>query len=240
MNTPRIALYQAVNTEEDFLAFLVQEVHSESYRQRTHRIEQGPHPTKELLHAYVWDALDKERRKIIRKHVTFCPGCMRQLGRLARIRDDSEARFFSWADKAEIGIDPPGHALETTPRALLDNLASELWEPEGAGESLVAASSAVTQEHEFHTEAGTVKVLCAWGPASGGEPAFIWLSWKAELQDDTSFLIRFIDPECQHTRYEIDPQMIRHGNQTFTQDVLGFDPVGQKWAVSVVFSENEG
>ena len=240
MKKQRISLQQAVNNQADFLAFLAQETHSESYREKKRRIEQGPHPTKELLHDYVWGALDRETSRIVRKHISFCSGCMRQLGRLTRIKDESEERFFSWANTADIDFSFSAHDQEALQRDLLDNIAIELWEPEGAGEALVAASSSVTQEHEFNTAAGTVKVLCAWGQAAGDEPAFIWLSWNAELQEKKTFRIRLIDPEHQSTRYEIDPKSIRHGNQTFTQDELGFDPVGQKWAIAIVISESDG
>ncbi len=240
MKHEHIALQQAVNDQAEFLTFLRQKSRSEGYRSRKRRIEQGPHPTEELLHDYVWGALDRKASRVIRTHAAFCSGCMRQLRRLAQIRDESEEQFLSWANTPKVEASLPEHAEKALSPDLLDNLAIEFWEPIGAGEALVAASSSVMQEHEFHTKAGTVKVLCAWGQAVGDEPAFLWLSWNAELQDEQTFLIHLIDPELRTIRYEIDPKGIRQGNQTFTQDVLSFDPVGQKWAIAIVIPEREG
>ncbi len=88
MKHEHIALQQAVNDQAEFLTFLRQKSRSEGYRSRKRRIEQGPHPTEELLHDYVWGALDRKASRVIRTHAAFCSGCMRQLRRLAQIRDE--------------------------------------------------------------------------------------------------------------------------------------------------------
>jgi hypothetical protein len=223
-------LHDAVQQDTDFLRFIAQKARASAFRAHRQHIEKGPHPTKEMLLDYVWDTLDSEKKGILRTHLAGCSQCSHLANRLGTIRRDAEEALGAWADEAQkSAISDP--RIDT----LFDSPALEYWEPVGTGEALVAASS-VTQEHEFHTKAGLVKVVCAWGQEAGGEPAYIWLSWDAELQPDTSFVIRLLDPETREMRYEIQPGTIRQGNQTFTQETLGFDPVGRKWAISVATS----
>jgi hypothetical protein len=95
----------------------------------------------------------------------------------------------------------------------------EHWEPEGPGMRLAAAPSSVTQEKQFETEAGVIKITCAWGGASDNEPAFFWLSWDAHIAEESEFQIRLVNPDTRATRYEIRPGRIFKGAQTFTQEL---------------------
>ncbi|MCP4405414.1 MAG: hypothetical protein GY801_49950 [bacterium] len=230
MKKQHTTLKDAVQHDTDFLSFVAQQARAESSRIRRQKTEKGPHPTKEMLLEYVWDTLDADKRSILRKHLACCPHCSHLAWRLGAIRRETDGKLASWSNEVEISA---AHAPARG--ELLDVPALEYWGPVGAGEALVAAGS-VTQEHEFHTRAGLIKVVCAWGQTVGEEPAYIWLSWDADLQQDTSFVIRLLDPDTREMRYEIQPGAIRKGNQTFTQETLGFDPVGRKWAVSVATS----
>lgn len=229
MKKQRITLQEALHSNKTFLTFLAQEVHSDLYLGKKHAVEDGPHPTPEMLHEYVWAAMDENASKIIGNHLALCSICTQQIVRLGLIKEEAEEGLLSWANHVE----QPGK------EGLLGELAIELWQPEGAGEALVAASSSVTQEHEFRTALGTIKIICAWGQAVGDEPAFIWLSWNADIDAESIFLIQLIHPETHIVHYEIRPGKIRQGNQTFTQEVLGFDPVSERWAISIVTSEPE-
>lgn len=229
MKKQRITLQEALHSNKTFLTFLAQEAHSEAYLGKKQVVEKGPHPTTEMLHEYVWAAMDENTSKIIRNHLSFCSICTQQIVSLGLIKQKAEEGLLSWANQVK----------QPEKEGLLGELAVEFWEPEGAGEALVAASSSVTQEHEFTTELGTIKIVCAWGQAVGDEPAFIWLSWDADIDAKSIFLIQLIHPETQTVHYEIRPGTIRKGNQTFTQEVLGFDPVSEKWAISIVTSESE-
>lgn len=114
-----------------------------------------------------------------------------------------------------------------------------VWEPEGAGMPLAATPSSVTQEHQFETESGVINVTCAWGGATETEPAFIWMAWDAHIAPESEFQIRLINPDTRATRYEVRPGRIFKGDQTFTQDEIGFDPLSEKWALSIVAEEKK-
>ena len=102
------------------------------------------------------------------------------------------------------------------------------WEPVGAGMLLAAAPSSVTQEHQFETESGIINVTCAWGGETDTEPAFIWMAWDAHIPEKSEFQIRLINPDTRATRYEIRPGRIFKGDQTFTEEEIGFDPLSEK------------
>lgn len=120
-----------------------------------------------------------------------------------------------------------------------DNVIQWVWEPEGAGMPLAAAPSSVTQEHQFETESGVINVTCAWGGATDNDPAFIWMAWDARIAPESEFQIRLINPDTRATRYEIRPGRIFKGDQTFTQEEIGFDPQREKWALSIVTLERD-
>lgn len=227
MKTQHTTLKDVVQQDADFLGFVAQKARAETFRTRLQQVEKGPHPTKEMLLEYVWDTLDADKRSILRTHLACCSHCSHLAVRLGTIRREVDEKLASWSNETDTST---AHAPAMG--ELFDGVALEYWEPLGAGEALVAAGS-VTQEHEFHTKAGLIKVVCAWGQAAGDEPAYIWLSWDADLQQETSFAIRLLDPDTREMRYEIQPGTIRKGNQTFTRETLGFDPVGRKWAISV-------
>ena len=230
MKKQHTTLKGAVQHDTDFLSYVAETSRTERSRIRRQHIEKGPHPTKEMLLEYVWDTLDAGKRDILRKHVSWCSHCSHAVVRLGVIRWEAVEKLAFWSNEPQRSV-PHGSAMDEP----LGAPALEYWEPLGTGEALVAASS-VTQEHEFHTKAGLIKVVCAWGQSAGGEPAYIWLSWDAELQQESSFVIRLLDPDTREMRYEIQPGAIRKGNQTFTQETLGFDPVARKWAISVATS----
>jgi hypothetical protein len=121
----------------------------------------------------------------------------------------------------------------------LSNVIPLFWEPEGAGMPLAAAPSSVTQEHQFETESGIINVTCAWGGETDTEPAFIWMAWDAHIAEESEFQIRLINPDTRATRYEIRPGRIFKGDQTFTKEEIGFDPLSEKWALSIVTTETE-
>jgi len=125
-----------------------------------------------------------------------------------------------------------------TPLSDSGNVIPLFWEPEGAGMPLAAAPASVTQEHQFETQAGVINISCAWGGATGNEPAFIWMAWDAHLSEQSEFEIRLIHPDTRAIRYEIRPGRIYRGDQTFTQQEIGFDPLSEKWGLSVLITES--
>lgn len=213
--------------EQAFDQYLHNIVKSDAYRRQRQDIERGLHPDPEWLHTYIWGQLSPEQARIIRNHLPGCAVCAKITLRLRHIKDEMEQRLFDWANVSSVAT-PLGAVI-----------AEEYWQPVGAGEALVAASSAVTQEHRFSTPIGEINITCAWGRETADEPAFIWLSWNAEIPAERQFVIRLIEPEQQTIRYEIRPGTIHQGEQTFTSDTLGFDPVSQSWSLGVLALEME-
>jgi len=213
--------------EHSFGQYLRRIARSEAYRRQRQEIERGLHPAQEWLHAYIWGQVSDEQARIIRNHLPGCASCTKTALRLRQIKDDAEQRLLDWAN------------VPTVATSLTTLISEEYWQPVGAGEALVAASSAVTQEHRFDTPIGAINISCAWGREIADEPAFIWLSWNAEIPVEREFVIRFIDPEQQRIRYEIRPGTIHQGEQTFTSDTLGFDPMSEKWSLGALVTEME-
>ena len=200
---------------------------SEAYRRQRQEIERGLHPEQEWLHAYIWGQVSEEQARIIRNHLPGCASCANAALRLRHIKDEIEQRLFDWANASTI----------ITPFKAF--IAEEYWQPVGAGEALVAASSVVTQDHRFATPVGVINITCAWGQETADESAFVWLSWNADIPEHREFVIRLMNPEDQAICCEIRPGTIHQGEQTFTSETLGFDPVSQKWSIGVLTPEME-
>ena len=111
------------------------------------------------------------------------------------------------------------------------------WIPDGTGDALVAANASVTQEHEFDTELGIIKFTCAWGRDVDNDPAFIWLSWNADILQEAEFVIRLLEPDTQKPLYDVRPGTIRQGNQTLTTEQLGFHPLQTRWSITILLSK---
>lgn len=134
----------------------------------------------------------------------------------------------------EVGIAIEDTPPQVTKADLLEEHSTDYWPLEGTGELLVAADASVTQEHEFDTVIGPIKIVCAYGRAVGEEPAFIWLSWDADIPKEREFLIRLVNSENHEIRYEVRPGTIRKGEQAFTAEELEFDPSEEKLAITLV------
>lgn len=110
---------------------------------------------------------------------------------------------------------------------------TEFWTPFGAGE-LVNAADIPQQKYDFITDHGRIEISCSWSGEYGGQPAYILISWKAYVSESCEFVARFVNPENNEIRCEISLGEYRSGEETLTQDELGFDPANEKWAVSVL------
>lgn len=113
-----------------------------------------------------------------------------------------------------------------------------LWIPEGAGQPQ-SASGIFKQEHSFSTDEGNIKMLCLWEEQHDNEPTCLWLSWEVHLSTEKELWLLFLDPETQGIRYEVNLGTDLTGETTFTKDELGFDPIYEKWAVSIMLQEAE-
>ncbi len=109
---------------------------------------------------------------------------------------------------------------------------SPVWEPQWAGQP-VTAQDIPAQHYSFPLEDGNIEISCAWEDAYQSRPAFIKLSWKAQIPEHRSFWLRIINPDSQEIRYEECLGNHPSGEETFTRDELGFNPAHESWAVSI-------
>lgn len=112
------------------------------------------------------------------------------------------------------------------------------WIPEGAG--LRRTSSGFFEEkHTFVIGDDEVRITCNWEEQEEDEPAYLWLSWNAQISIEKELWIIFLDPETQGIRYETNLGTKLTGESIFTQKELRFDPSSEKWAISIMLQETE-
>ncbi len=125
------------------------------------------------------------------------------------------------------------------PTSLSEFMAEEIWVPRYAGQDLAAA--AIPKEKTvFHTPYGKIDIEYTFGGQYYDDPAYIWLSWKADLSTDSALKIRFVNSETEKIYYEANLGRLRRGEETFTSAELGFDPTTEEsWGICYHFSEKE-
>lgn len=198
-------------TEAQFVARIKQTV---TERSRSAVASEDSHPPRERLCRYALGQVSEPAAMNIRKHLLFCQRCTSEVAGFLR----HKAYFLD-------------HQPEYLHRPVL---ATELWEPEFAGQQVTAADIP-QQEHIFHTTEGNLKLRCHWGAHYGSDPAYLWLSYEANLDTEKEFVARFLNPDTQDLRYQAYLGDYRVGEATFTDEELGFDPVYDKWAISIEF-----
>jgi hypothetical protein len=115
---------------------------------------------------------------------------------------------------------------------------SQAWQPPWAGE-IVTASSISAQSWPFRMEEGEVKLTCIWSARSKNRPAFLDLSWRANLSIAAELWALFIDPETETVLSEVRLGKRFEGSEAFNADDLGFDPSTERWAVSILLKEGK-
>ncbi len=112
---------------------------------------------------------------------------------------------------------------------------SEMWMPQWAGEE-VTASDIAEQRHIFDTDNdGRIELKCYWEGETDYNPAYIKISWKADVSETDGMGIRFINPETQKILTEELLGNDKVGEEIFTGKDLGFDPGQDKFAISIFF-----
>ena len=110
---------------------------------------------------------------------------------------------------------------------------SPLWQPQWVGE-LVTAADIPEQEHVFRLEDGEIKISCSWRSQYNENPAYVWVSWWADISTPGELWVRFARPETETVLAEICLGTHLEGEKVFTNDDLGFDPSREKWAISLI------
>jgi anti-anti-sigma factor len=199
-------------SEARFVGRMKRTVASDQYQTLQEAARQQPHPSRERLCRYALGQLSEPAAMVVRKHLLFCQSCLGEVAGFLR----HKAYFLQ-------------HQPEYLPQPVL---ATELWEPEFAGQQVTAADIP-QQEHIFHTAEGDLTLRCHWGAPYGSDPAYLWLSYEANLSSEKEFVARFLNPDTQDLRYQAYLGDYRIGEATFTDEELGFDPTYDKWAISI-------
>ncbi|MCP4105381.1 MAG: hypothetical protein GY749_07580, partial [Desulfobacteraceae bacterium] len=88
---PDKKLKQALDSDEDLMAFLTQEIHSDKYRELRKMAEQYPHPSEEALENYVLGWLSSEDEQIISEHICVCADCAGEVSGLMKVKEVLQA-----------------------------------------------------------------------------------------------------------------------------------------------------
>ncbi len=86
---------------------------------------------------------------------------------------------------------------------------------------------------------GDVTISCHWRGRHKNNPAYIHVSWKADITAPGELYVRFSDPDDQKIFSELPLGTTLAGEEIFSKKDLGFDPSARKWAISVMFVEAE-
>jgi len=241
--------------DEDFLALLAQEACSDSHQEALRNVEQGPHPMDEMLYEYVWGKLDRQEAGIIRAHITFCGICAEEVLRLRLVEEELEKNLWDWINREDVFITPPyPPSRELHPPAspsrgdypplplpggeLFEGIATEFWEPQWVDRQATAADIP-EQKHVFRREDGDITISCFWRNKYRKKPAYITISWNADVATRNEILACFINTETQNKLAEVYLGTCLVGEKVFTSDDLGFDPSCKRWAMALIIKEVE-
>jgi hypothetical protein len=119
---------------------------------------------------------------------------------------------------------------------LFEGIATEYWEPQWTGQQATAADIP-EQKHVFRREDGDINVSCFWRSQHRKKPAYISISWKANVTTRNEIRARFINSETREHLAEVDLGSHFMGEEVFTSDDLGFDPSCERWAMALVLKE---
>ncbi len=244
--------------DEDFLTWLAQEAYSERSQEFLRSVEQGPHPTDDMLFEYVCGGLDEQDAGIIRDHIAFCEVCAEEVLRLRLVQEELEERLLDWANGEDIlltspylpsmeelkrgvpqGEIPAGKediSLPPSKGDLFEELAPEIWEPQWI-EQRATAADLPEQKHVFRRPDGEITVSCFWRGTYRNKPAYISISWKADITTCNELRARFINPETREQLAEVYLGTCTAGEEVFTSDDLGFDPSQERWAMTLIVKE---
>ena len=202
----------AFQSHDGFLEFLAKQAQSPSYRTSQTIIEDGQHPTEEMLCDYVSDELEPEQIAIIQAHLAFCGECAEETLRIRFLQDALE-----------------DDESQRQPMRIADEIAREIgWE------LMRQAAAGMQEEHTFAVADGEIKTTFQWESPKARQAGYIVVAWEANIASDRELSIQFFRKETREILYEEEIGTIRNSHATFTFDELGFDPEHEQWAIAIV------
>lgn len=230
---------------DDYWFLEFNHIRDTDYHRARKGIEAGPHPTDRLLYDYVLGWIEEEETEIISRHLLLCGICAQEVLNIREAESTIERKLSDWLEHQKniegrsFRIPPatlPSHTLSETEHQ--HAIATEYWEPLLAGQRATAACIP-TQEHLFRREDGDIKVSCFWRARYHDKPAFIKISWNANIKVRSEIRAHFINPDTHELRSEIRLGTQLAGEEWFTSHELGFDPSSEKWAIAIIVQEIE-
>ena len=220
-------------------------------------IFQSKCPEDDQLIMFISEELSETEAVAIKKHLMVCDKCAHEVAVLLpivqapvrhdssfmlpeSIRDEMEKEFDgiskkhqSFSEKITAAADKIAEGIQKGKQRFTDILQrSPFWEPLLVGQP-VTASDVTRQKHRFFIESGQVTLHCFWKSEDKTEPAFLFLSWKANLSIDCKLWARFENSDTHDILSEICLGDSMVGEDYFTVDDLGFDPSTIRWAVAI-------
>ena len=213
----------SLEQHEELTTRIEEEIRAGRHRASISATTFTPHPSGERLYDYALGGLDADEETEIQRHLTRCSACVRELGAIL---------------KFEQSLEEPDAQPSLVERAIL--WISELWTPRWAGE-VVTAADIPAQSHRFEMETGggEMTITCFWRGEGDYEPAYLNISWRADVLIAGDFRVRFVSPETQEILADLPLGMQLRGEKTFTPHELGFDPSCQRWGFSIVLTKKE-
>ncbi|KPA12685.1 hypothetical protein MHK_007108 [Candidatus Magnetomorum sp. HK-1] len=109
---------------------------------------------------------------------------------------------------------------------------SPMWTPQWAGQ-MVTASDIPEQKHSFELHNGEITISCLWRSAYNKAPAYIQLSWSANIITGYELWAVFINPETKNIFSEICLGTHLNGGIIIPETSLRFDPAKERWATLI-------
>jgi hypothetical protein len=217
-----------VQSTNNFLTLIEQKIRSKEYRRVSETVKKPLHPTREMLYDYVLGWLEEDDEEQVQEHIADCARCTREVLHIIRLeREISSGREEDWETWVKRVISLP---------AQLVSWVSELWQPQWAG---VPASAADIPEEKktFNIKDGEIEISCLWRSQQETTPAYIQITWVANLVADRELWVVFFDPETKEMLAEIPLGAYLEGGKNITSESLGFDPSREKWAISILLKK---
>lgn len=112
------------------------------------------------------------------------------------------------------------------------------WVPAFAGQA-INASSLPKDDHTWFIDNGQVDISCMWKGAIGDDPAYIYIKWIAKINTVFEIWVAFFNPETKRFFSEIKLGINLVGNKIIMSNQLNFDPINERWAVSIILKKIE-